>query len=31
MDGSNITFGIKLKGRGSAVMINRIDSTVANV
>ena len=27
----DITFGIKLKGRGSAVMINRIDSTVANV
>lgn len=27
----DITFGIKLKGRGSAVMINRIDSTVANI
>ena len=27
----DITFGIKLKGRGSAVMINKIDSTVANV
>ena len=27
----DITFGIKLKGSGSAVMINRIDSTVANV